>query len=73
VAIHQSEIAVKMRLEIVKWVAMGRPDLVTETLARGPQDAGCLIHYRGPESAGLRRRVSTFAHSVATQAGLKER
>jgi cytochrome c-type biogenesis protein CcmH/NrfF len=26
VAIHQSEIAVKMRLEIVKWVAMGRSD-----------------------------------------------
>ena len=73
VAIHQSEIAVKMRLEIVKWVAMGRPDLVTETLARGPQDAGCLIHYRGPESAGLRRRVTTFAHSVATQTGLKLR
>lgn len=26
VAIHQSEIAVKMRLEIAKWVAMGRSD-----------------------------------------------
>ncbi len=26
VATHQSEIAVKMRLEIVKWVAMGRSD-----------------------------------------------
>jgi cytochrome c-type biogenesis protein CcmH/NrfF len=26
VAIHQSEIAVKMRLEIVKWAAMGRSD-----------------------------------------------
>lgn len=26
VAIHQSEIAVKMRVEIAKWVAMGKPD-----------------------------------------------
>jgi cytochrome c-type biogenesis protein CcmH/NrfF len=26
VAIHQSEIAVKMRLEIAKWVAAGRSD-----------------------------------------------
>lgn len=26
VAIHQSEIALKMRLDIAKWVAMGKPD-----------------------------------------------
>ena len=35
VAIHQSEIAVKMRLEIAKWVAAGKPDQeILDTYAR---------------------------------------
>ena len=35
VAIHQSEIAVKMRLEIARWVAAGKPDgEILDTYAR---------------------------------------